>query len=67
MKMKILIIEDDKYISNFIAVSLEKDHYEVLIAESASAGMFMVSSHHPDLILLDLGLPDRDGLHVIQN
>ncbi len=66
MKMKILIIEDDKYISNFIAVSLEKDHYEVLIAESASAGMFMVSSHHPDLILLDLGLPDRDGLHVIQ-
>jgi two-component system, OmpR family, KDP operon response regulator KdpE len=65
-KLKILIIEDDKYISNFIAVSLEKDDYQVLVAGSAAEGMFMYASHHPDIILLDLGLPDRDGLEIIK-
>ncbi len=65
-KAKILIVEDDKYISNFIAVSLVKDNYEVLRAESAVEGMFLFSSHHPDIVLLDLGLPDQDGLEVIE-
>jgi two-component system, OmpR family, KDP operon response regulator KdpE len=64
--LKILVIEDDKYISNFIAVSLEKDNYRVLVAGSAAEGMFLYASHHPDLILLDLGLPDRDGLEIIK-
>ncbi len=64
--LKILVIEDDKYISNFIAVSLEKDNYKVLVASSATEGMFLYASHHPDLILLDLGLPDRDGLEIIK-
>jgi len=65
-KLKILVIEDDKYISNFIAVSLEKDDYQVLVAGSAAEGLFMFSSHHPEIILLDLGLPDRDGLEIIK-
>ena len=65
-KLKILVIEDDKYISNFIAVSLEKDAYRVLLAASASEGLFLFSSHHPDVILLDLGLPDQDGLEVVR-
>jgi two-component system, OmpR family, KDP operon response regulator KdpE len=65
-KLKILVIEDDKYISNFIAVSLEKGDYQVLVAGSAAEGLFMYSSHHPDIILLDLGLPDRDGLEIIK-
>ncbi|MDW7672380.1 MAG: response regulator transcription factor [Bacillota bacterium] len=65
-KLKILVIEDDRYISNFIAVSLEKDDYQVLLAGSAAEGMFMYASHHPDIILLDLGLPDRDGLEIIK-
>jgi two-component system, OmpR family, KDP operon response regulator KdpE len=64
--LKILVIEDDKYISNFIAVSLEKENYKVLVASSASEGMFLYSSHHPHIILLDLGLPDRDGLEIIK-
>lgn len=64
--IKILIIEDDKYISNFIAVSLEKDGYKVLTAGSAAEGLFMFSSHSPDVILLDLGLPDKDGIDVIK-
>jgi len=64
--MKILIIEDDKYISAFIRVSLEKENYEVLVGKDATEGMFLFSSYHPDLVLLDLGLPDRDGSEVIR-
>lgn len=65
-KLKILVIEDDNYISNFISVSLKKDNYDVLLAKSASEGLFLFSSHHPDIILLDLGLPDKDGLDIIR-
>lgn len=65
--LKILVIEDDKYISNFLVMSLEKEGHEVLIAQSANEGMFLFSSHHPDLVLLDLGLPDRDGIEVIKD
>jgi two-component system KDP operon response regulator KdpE len=64
-KLKILIVEDDQYISRFIAVSLQKDNYSVLVAETASEGLFLFSSHQPDIVLLDLGLPDRDGLEII--
>jgi two-component system KDP operon response regulator KdpE len=65
-RLKILVIEDDKYISNFIVVSLEKDHYNVLSAASAAEGLFIFTSNHPDMVLLDLGLPDRDGLEIIR-
>lgn len=64
-KLKILVIEDDKYISGFIAVSLHKDNYHVIVAKTAAEGLFSFSSHQPDIVLLDLGLPDRDGLEVI--
>ncbi len=62
---KILIVEDDRYISGFTAVSLRKEGYEVFVAESASEGLFLLTSHHPHIVLLDLGLPDRDGLEVL--
>lgn len=61
-----LVIEDDRHISNFIAVSLKRDGYKVTVADSADAGLFLFSSNRPDLVLLDLGLPDRDGLEVIR-
>jgi two-component system, OmpR family, KDP operon response regulator KdpE len=67
VKLKILVIEDDKYIANFITSSLEKEHYKVLTASEAEEGLFLFSSHHPDIILLDLGLPDRDGLEVVRD
>lgn len=63
---RILIIEDDKYISNFIEVSLNKDNYEVITASSAADGLFKFSSYNPEIIILDLGLPDRDGLEIIK-
>ena len=62
---RILIIEDDKYISNFIEVSLNKDNYEVISASSAADGLFKFSQYKPEIIILDLGLPDRDGLEII--
>lgn len=65
--LRILVIEDDKYISNFLVVSLEKDHYLVQVAKSAAEGLFLYTSHHPDMVLLDLGLPDKDGLEVIKD
>ncbi len=66
-KLKILVIEDDKYISNFLLMSLKKDLYDVSSAASANEGMFLFSSSHPDIVLLDLGLPDRDGIEVIHD
>lgn len=63
---RILIIEDDKYILNFIEVSLNKDNYEVITAGSAAGGLFKFTSYKPEIIILDLGLPDRDGLEIIK-
>ena len=62
--LKVLVIEDDKYISNFLGVSIKKEGHTVFIAQSADEGLFLFASHHPDVVLLDLGLPDRDGLEV---
>lgn len=65
-KMTVLVIEDDKYISHFINVSLSKENYNVVIAENADTGMFLFSSYNPEIILLDLGLPDRDGIELLR-
>ncbi len=63
---RVLIIEDDQYISRFLTISLEKEGYHVSAAKGADEGMFLFSSGPADIILLDLGLPDRDGLTVIE-
>ncbi|WP_293010086.1 MULTISPECIES: response regulator transcription factor [unclassified Oscillibacter] len=65
-KRVILVIEDDKYISHFIDLSLSKENYAVLIAETAAEGLFLFTSHRPDIVLLDLGLPDRDGVDLLR-
>lgn len=62
----ILVIEDDRYISHFIDISLTKEGYRVLVGETAAEGMFLFSSHHPSIVLLDLGLPDRDGIELLR-
>lgn len=66
-KYKILIVEDDKNISNFIQTILETNGYQVLTAERCTQGMMVFSSHLPDLVVLDLGLPDVDGLDFIRH
>lgn len=63
---KILIIEDEQNISNFISTVLSSNHYDTLVASSGAEALSMISSHCPDLIILDLGLPDMDGLEVLR-
>lgn len=64
-KFKILLIEDETNIRSFIKANLETSDYQVICAETCTLGMMMHASHHPDLIVLDLGLPDMDGLELI--
>ena len=66
-KFKILIVEDDKNIANFIQTVLETNGYQVLTSGRCTQGLMVFSSHLPDLVVLDLGLPDVDGLDFIRH
>lgn len=66
VREKILIIEDDKKICNYMRTSLTANDYSVICASRAMEGLDMIRSHRPDLILLDLGLPDADGMLIIK-
>jgi len=63
---QILVIEDDADIRNVLRVLLQAEHYRVIDAETAARGEIEARSHKPDLLLVDLGLPDGDGVTVIQ-
>ncbi len=65
-KYKVLIIEDDRNILSFISTILEANGYQVLTAERCQQGMMVYASHIPDLVVLDLGLPDMDGSEFIR-
>lgn len=62
---KILVIEDDPQIRKFLTITLTSHDYAVIPAESGNEGMRLATSIKPDAVLLDLGLPDMDGTHVI--
>jgi two-component system KDP operon response regulator KdpE len=66
-KYKVLVIEDEANIRRFVTALLEANDYQVLTAETAAEGMLLFSSYLPDLIILDLGLPDLDGMDVLKN
>ena len=63
----ILIVEDDNHIKNLISTTLKVNKYNYLIATSGNEAIMLAVSHKPDIILLDLGLPDMDGLEIIKN
>ena len=63
---KILVVEDEANIRSFVQTILEANDYQVLTASTCAAGVLMFHSHRPDLVMLDLGLPDRDGLDFIR-
>ena len=65
-KYKILVVEDDTGISGMIQTFLESNGYQVLTAQRCQQGILMMSSHVPDLVILDLGLPDMDGEEFIR-
>ncbi len=62
----ILLIEDERQMRRFLRVTLQSENYTVLEAETAVDGLTRAATGHPDIVLLDLGLPDMDGLTVIE-
>ena len=66
IKDRILVIEDDKSIRNFLRAILEANHYDVMMANTGSEAYSLITSQCPDLVILDLGLPDMDGVEVIR-
>ncbi|MGC4018199.1 MAG: response regulator [Muricomes sp.] len=65
-KFTILIIEDEKNIQTFMGKILKKHEYKVLHADTGEDGLSIIRSQCPDIILLDLGLPDMDGNTLIE-
>ena len=65
-KFKILVVEDDRNILSMIQTVLDTNGYQVLTAQRCQQGILMLSSHMPDLVVLDLGLPDMDGEEFIR-
>lgn len=66
IKEKVLLIEDEQNISNFISAILNANGYDVLVARTGMMADSMISSHCPDIIILDLGLPDMDGMTILK-
>jgi two-component system, OmpR family, KDP operon response regulator KdpE len=66
-KPQILIIDDEPQIRRLLQITLQSNDLEVISAATADEGISIVAKHPPDLILLDLGLPDRNGQEVLQH
>lgn len=64
-KRTILVVEDEKAINNFISRALTTNEYLPINAATAKESVGLFFSHHPDLVLLDLGLPDQDGMDLL--
>lgn len=65
-KYKILLVEDENNICNLVKTMLESADYKVITAQTCANAMIMYTSYLPDLIILDLGLPDQDGIHLLK-
>ena len=65
-KTVVLVVEDDRPIRNLIVTTLKMHDYKYLTANNGVSAIMEASSHHPDIVLLDLGLPDMEGVDVIK-
>ena len=65
-KFKVLLVEDDRNITTSLQAILETNGYQVLTAERCMQGLMVFSSHQPDIVVLDLGLPDEDGTYFLR-
>ena len=65
-KFQILVVEDDPPIRNLIATTLKTHEYKYLLAKSGEEAILQASSYAPDVVFLDLGLPDIDGVEIIK-
>lgn len=66
-KHTILIVEDDKYIIHFMSMSLKEENYTFWTARTVKDALSLFYANRPDLVILDLGLPDGDGLEVVRS
>ena len=66
IKDRVLLIEDERSIGNLIATLLEANGYDVITARTGQEALSLATSHCPDVILLDLGLPDMDGMEILR-
>ncbi len=64
-KPTILVVEDDAPVRNLISVTLKSNDYKYITAQNGQSAIMQASSYNPDIVLLDLGLPDMDGIQVI--
>jgi two-component system KDP operon response regulator KdpE len=64
-RANVLVVEDDLPMRRFLRAALENESYQVTEAGTAREGMTMILGHPPDLVLLDLGLPDADGMTIL--
>ena len=65
-KTMILVVEDDAPVRNLITTTLKTNNYKHIVATNGENAIAVASSYNPDIILLDLGLPDMDGVEVIK-
>lgn len=66
VKNKVLVVEDEKSISNFIVAILTANNYDVVTAKTGQEAYSLITSCCPDIVILDLGLPDMDGIDVLK-
>lgn len=66
MKKSILIVEDDKAVCNLLTTTLKMQGYEYSVAENGAGAVYQAATEKPDVMILDLGLPDMDGVEVIK-
>jgi two-component system, OmpR family, KDP operon response regulator KdpE len=64
-KVKVLVVDDEQAIRRFLRIGLEAEGYDVVDAETGKAAIAMAATHVPELVILDLGLPDLDGAQVL--
>ena len=67
IKDKVIIVEDEQSISNFLSAILEGNGYDAMVVRTGGEALTMIASHCQDLVILDLGLPDMDGMEVLRS
>ena len=65
-KPLILVVEDDSTVRNLIATTLKSNDYRYITASNGEAAIMAATTHQPDIVFLDLGLPDLDGVEIIK-
>ncbi|GAB2954833.1 response regulator [Micromonospora polyrhachis] len=63
---RVLVVDDEPQILRALRINLRARRYDVAVAADGAAALRLAASHHPDLVVLDLGLPDMDGVEVIR-